>query len=447
MKKSQLIILAAVLAGLIVVNGFQKIISEKAAVKKVQKHEEWHPFVPKENVSRILFSKAGSPDLQLLKEGETWKVETLSGVQADSQKIAELMNLLNEVKAEIRAEGEELYPRFGVTDQESFRIQILNAEGGAIIDFFMGAKRAGKGVFIRLPGKAKIYSVAEDLPTLFGLFGDLGKSRPLPIFFADLRLVPETFEQIQRFETTQFQEGNKKTLAALERPSTEAGTPWKFLSENSKFSVSPEKVEDYLSKIIATQAENIAVGASIPKVEYEIMLRDGRGKVLRLEFSKQGQHWLVRRENTAFVFEISSRVFEDLQTEDIHFAIDNPLQIRIDEASTVELVEGKKTETFSKESGWPSAAAIMDAASRLQFLSVVPDVQAKDLAEIPPTHQLHISQPGVPAVDLHFYFTSPELTEIKTVVSGQDAVFLVSRAFFDSIFVPATPPVSEKPAA
>lgn len=443
MKRKHIYVLAAVFLTLLAVNAIQKTQSSKS-VSGVVHREEWQPQISEEKVARILFSRPGFSNLALVKEGKDWKVESLSGVSANTQNVKTLLTQLNQMKAELRAEGDGLYERFGISDANAFRIQIFDAGSQALVDFFMGSQRSGQGVFIRLNGKAKIYFTPDDIPALFGLFSGLDHVGPEPLFFADLRLVPEAFEQIQRFETAEYQDGKKIDLAVLERPSTVAGTPWKFLSPAWKFSVDPEKVEEYLTRITGAHAENITTDVTDFKIAYEIMLRDARGKVLRLEFSKAEKGWLARRENSKVVFEVSKPTFEDFRTQDARFTEKNPLHFQIDDESTVELIHGSKTETFSKASGWPSAAAILDAASRLSFLSVVREVSAKDLSILPPTHQLRVTRAGSPAIEISFYVTDPKQTEIKSVISGQDFVFVVSRDFFESIFVPATPPKEEK---
>ncbi len=444
MKVKQLIVLGVIFFALAGVNLIQKIQDSKSTTGEVR-HEEWHPLIPQENVARVLFSRPGHPALTLVKDAGEWKVEELSGVSADKQKVQALLTQLGQFKAELRAEGQDLYARFGVTDQDAFRIQVLDAKNSAIVDFFMGSRRAGNGVFIRLPGQAKIYFVPDDLPALFGLYADLDQAGPQPVFFADLRLVPESFEQIQRFEIAEFRNGKKETRAVLERPSLEAGTPWHFLSKVWKFSVGHEKVEDYLARVFGAHAENITVDAPAFKNEMEIMLRDERGKVLRLQFSKASGGWLVRREGSAPVYEISETVFQDLKSEDVAFAEENPFGLKLGDGSTVELIHDGRKETFSPQSGESSAIAIMDAAMKIRFLATVPEIHAQDLSVLPPTHQLKITSPGKPAFEIKFYVPDPKAEQIKTVISGYDPVFIVNRAFFESIFIPEkAPPAEEK---
>jgi len=442
MNSRHLLVLGLVFLTLLAINVFQKAGEDKVAVHSAQR-EEWRPLIPAERIKKISFSKSGGSAAVLEREPGGWKVQTLSGADADTQKINILLGALSGLKAELRAEGEELYGRFGVAENQAFRLQLWDDADGAVLDFYMGAKRAGQGVFIRLPGKPKIYFVPEELPAFFGLFGDLEASQPLPIFFTNLRLVPESFEQIQRFEVTEFKNRKKVPLAVLERPVTGPGTPWQFVAARGGFLPGFNKIESYLGRLIGAHAENIADSSGGFETEMEIMLRDDRGKVLRLEFSRRfsaegkGQaRWLARREKTAPIFEVSNWVFEDLKTDDARLVEANPLQIQIDETYLVELKDEKRTEVFSKNSGWPSAAAILDALSRLAFVGMDAEISAKDLAVLPPTHRVKIMRLNVPMAEIGFYVTSPGQREIKAVISGQDMVYLVSRAFFESIFIP-----------
>ncbi len=404
------------------------------------RHEEWHPLIPEDRAARILFSRPGYSALALVKEGKAWKVDTLSGVTADDQKVKALIDGLNGVKAELRADGKDLYERFSISDQKAFRIQVLDSAGSAIVDFYMSSQRAGQGVFIRLAGQSKIYFAPDDLPAAFGLFADIDLAGPQGLFFADLKLVPDSFEQIQRFETAKWTNGKKITLATLERASTAPGTAWKILDSSWSFPVGADKIEAYLTRVVGAHAESIAVNIPEFKNAYEMMLRDENGKVLRLTFSKAKSGWLMRRENFPVVFEVSDEVYSDLQAQDAQFISDNPLQFQVDDANSVDLIHDGKTEKFSKESGWASAVAIVDAATKLRFLGVEPDITSKDLLVLPPTHQLRVMHPGTEPIEMSFYLTDPKLTEIKTVISGQPQVFKVSREFFDSIFVPSPNP-------
>ncbi len=442
MKKNQILILGMILAVLFGIAAVQKA-QEKRVPAGEHRREVWKPLILTEQVTRIVFSKPKHPPLSISRQSQGWKVDTLSGVAGDTQKVNELLAQLNQIQAEWRAEGEEYFERFGVGEEQAFRLQVFNAEGGALLDFYIGVKRAGQGVFIRLPGKPKIYYVAENLPALFGLYADLEPAAPLPIFFADLRLVPETFEQIQRFELTEFQNGRKTTLAALERPVVEAGAPWNFIAEMGSFSPGFEKIENYLATLAGAHAENIAPPQSGWKPELEIMVRDAKGKVLRLEFLKVkeavsggAERWLVKREDAPQIYEVSDMVVNDLKTQDAALIEDNPLRLEIDQGYSVEIQDEKRTDVFSHASGWPSAAAILDAASRLRFLSRESGVTSADLQGFPPTHRLKIKRLGVDVVELSFYAADSKLREIKTVISGQSPVYVVSRDFFETIFIP-----------
>ncbi len=444
MKTKHLFVLGVIFFALIALSLFHKIYTAQTVAKQVP-NEEWHPLIPQDKAAQILLSRQGFSSVELKKYQSVWKVESLLGVHGDTPKINELINQLNQVKAELRAEGEDLYGRFGITDQESFRLQIFDSKGMAIIDFLMGARRAGAGVFIRLPGKAKIYSVADDLPNFLGLFSNIEQAGPRSLYFADLKLIPEKIEQIQNFEVTQLVNEKKSVLAALERPSQEAGSLWKFSSESWRFSVSPQKIEDYLNFLTGAQAESIIETQTSFKNEFEITLKGGIENVITLQFSKTEKGWLMKRENSAALYEVSPHVFDELKVNNARFIVDNSLGIDMNEENIVELVSDGKIETFSKASGWPSAAVILDAASKIEFLSVELDKLAKDLSNQKPSHQLRVIREGKTTVEIKFYVTDPQTAEIKTGILGQDFVFKVSRSFFESIFVPTTPPAENLP--
>lgn len=445
MNKKHLLILSVILIALLGVFLLQKA-GEKQIPTGEHRREVWKPFISVDQAARISFSKAGHSPLSLSRDDRGWKIDSLSGVAGDAQKVNQILNQVNQIQAEWRAEGEEYFERFGVAENQAFRLKALNADGSAMVDFYIGVKRSGQGVFIRLPEKQKIYFVADDLPALFGLYADLEPAVPLPIFFADLRLVPETFEQIRRFELMEWIGGKKSTIAALERPSAEAGTLWAFVASFGSFSPGFEKVEDYLATLTGVHGENIVTFSGAWKPEFEITVRDEKGKLLRLTFAKSGaeanrlQRWLVRREGSPQTFEISSLVVDDLKIEDVKFIEDNPFHIEIDPGYAVELQDEKRTEVFSHNSGWPSAAALLDALSRLRFLMKEPGITARDLQDLPPTHRVKIKRLNVDVAELSFYVSDAKLQEIKTLISGQEAVFVVSREFFETIFISESAP-------
>ncbi|HCM43293.1 MAG TPA: hypothetical protein DIS66_08305 [Candidatus Omnitrophica bacterium] len=451
MNKKHLLILGVIFIAL-----FGVFLAQKAREKQIpageHRREVWKPLIPVDQAARISFSKPGHPPLSLSRDASGWKIDSLSGVAGDTQKVNEILNQVNQIQAEWRAEGEEYFERFGVAENQAFRLKILTADGSAMVDFYIGIKRSGKGVFIRLSDKSKIYFVAEDWPALFGLYADLEPAIPLPIFFADLRLVPETFEQIRRFELMEGAAGKKSTIAALERPSAEAGTPWAFVANFGSFSPGFEKVEDYLAKLTGAHGENIVTVPGVWKPEFEITVRDEKGKLLRLVFAKSGaaaeklERWFVRREGSPQTFEVSSLVVDDLKIEDAELIEDNPLHIEIDPGYAVELQDEKRTEVFSHSSGWPSAAAVLDALSRLRFLTKETGITALDLQDLPPTHRVKIKRLNVDVAELSFYVSDPKLQEIKTLISGQEAVFVVSREFFETIFISESVPPADDSA-
>lgn len=184
--------------------------------------------------------------------------------------------------------------------------------------------------------------------------------------------------------------------------------------------------------------------------EYRFMLKDSAGKVLQLDFSKLPTRadpgsWLVRRSDSKAYFELPETIFQDLKTDDAKLVMENPLDLKIDESYTVELVHEGRTETFNLASGWPSAAAIIDAAMRLNFLGVEQGAKAQDLSVLPPTHILRIKRPEEKTAEISFYRVDPKANDIKTVIAGEEPVFFVSKEFFETIFVPSIPPA--EPAA
>ena len=65
---------------------------------------------------------------------------------------------------------------------------------------------------------------------------------------------------------------------------------------------------------------------------------------------------------------------------------------------------------------------------------------AKDLSSQKPSHELRVSSQGKAIAEIRFYVPDLQAAEMKAVITGYDFVFKVSRDFFETIFVPATPP-------
>jgi len=89
----------------------------------------------------LRFGESGK-EARFVKEGDTWKIQTLYGVDAEKSTLERFLKQLDGLKGELRSEDAGLFEDYGIGDGQGFHI-ILEKDASAVLHLVVGLKRSG----------------------------------------------------------------------------------------------------------------------------------------------------------------------------------------------------------------------------------------------------------------------------------------------------------------
>jgi hypothetical protein len=320
----------AVLLGLAVVKkGIQK--KEAAEEEKTPSFAEVELVknLPAQFVSKIEVYKGGDPDRKLVfvkDNGGAWVVASKFGVKTRKDAVENLLKEFTDIKGELRAESESVFPDFKIGDKEGLHVLLQPASGKPLADLVVGLRKPGwNKSFVRLEGSRKIVLVPKDILMLFRLFGeeaklDTGYAADLKIFSFDPKLV----EKISLATA-----GSKGPLVLKKSlPAGSASAVWSFEPPGSKKEeVDASKADQYLKTISRMAGRDVfdpklnTYGLQTPALE--VTLQDAQGAQLaRIEVGASldgNAAYYAKAQPAGFVYKISAADLNNLKHDRTFF--------------------------------------------------------------------------------------------------------------------------------
>jgi hypothetical protein len=168
MSKKTITILLVILVVLVGVFIIQRSLSSLSLKPKSLSELEMS-FVP-ESVSYIQVFKEEFPDsgLYFARRDTGWIVVNEYGTQAKTGEIQKLLTDIGIVKGAVRAESEDLYPEFSITDNAALQIRLLGADSSLVAHIYVGKGGPdGHSCFVRLPGSPRVYLAENNFVSRF----------------------------------------------------------------------------------------------------------------------------------------------------------------------------------------------------------------------------------------------------------------------------------------
>jgi hypothetical protein len=265
--------------------------------------------------------------VELVKEGNVWKVKSLWNAKADSVKVEGLIQKLSSVQGELRGTGKKLFRDFGIGDKDSFSIKFTGANK-TFMDLRLGTQKAGDGYFIRKAEDDGVYFIETDMAGLLGIYADFEKATPSSAFWADLSLFNLDPEKVTKVAVFRMKGDEKVMAAGLERetdPKDPAKSSWQFLREGIISSPDPEKVLRFIAMLASIKAQKVVDpdGKGYEPV-WQLVVTEGNKETILDAGPKNEKEgiYFVRASSDASVFGLSASYFDDMNVDDTHFMKD-----------------------------------------------------------------------------------------------------------------------------
>ena len=126
--------------------------------------------------------------LELIKKDNLWLVANKDNINADQEKVSNLLSEIKEAKGELRSDSPKLFSSYWLEDEKAVHLEFLAGDGEKVLDVLFGKKgETGQSTFLRKAGDNKVYSAAIRLNSMFQVwFPEDGVN---PARWCDLRLL------------------------------------------------------------------------------------------------------------------------------------------------------------------------------------------------------------------------------------------------------------------
>ncbi len=254
-------------------------------------------------------------------EGE-WVLESRLGLKVRKEAVDSILNTLNNLKGEKRAEAKAVFSDFQIQDNESAHLILAGADGKALTHLVISFKKLnGNQNFIREFNSEKVMLANRDILNVIGLPERTAKCDGN--FFADYRIFSFDINSVNKIELT----------GSRIRPSVLAKTDslWNFEPADKKSSPDLPKVNEYLQNISTFYAQDILdpalkdYGFKRPyKVLKLSLLKGGKPEEIRMDVGnyikeKHSYYVLVMPQNQAFI--LSDKFINSLNRDKSYFSV------------------------------------------------------------------------------------------------------------------------------
>ncbi len=449
MKPKQILILSLIL-GVLVLGLIAKTLFRTLSASSSKETLPSFSFSTDKIQKIILGRGEEAAIIELYKQGPQWKVKTLWDVEADGEKIAALLKAVSSFKGELRSSDKNLFPDFGLEDQNAFSLEFFEDSQKPVLDLRIGSKKAGySGFFVRKAGASEVYFVDWDVPKLLGIFTPFEEARPRNDFWADLNFLKFKIEDIQKITLLRTSENRKDLIVSVEReniPGDPSQNAWKYERNTYPFAADPGKILRFLATLTSLKAQKVVdpkgTGYGLEKPVWEMTLALKKGKEIVTLAGPADEKEKVRFiKNSVYptVFQLQEYFFEDLDIDDSAFFKNNPLNFVPENAEKV-VINGAKP--FTLKPGMLPWEKYAEALRTFQVKRLFTGALSPNLFKAPAKYFIEIHEKDKTPLILDFYseWSSGKGREHITLLRGNSQPFAVSHELYNQLFL-----IEEKP--
>ena len=359
MKEKNLIILCVVFAVLM-----SLVFVKKSMNKSVPTVEEVtniiEPLLSGDTVSKIVVrigngisEEEDKPkNVSVLKENDSWIVETQYGVYANESVITKVLEGFDLLEGELRSDNKEVLADYGIDDASGVHVEFYrpNAEK---IHVLVGTKQAGyQNNFVRFGDKNAVYAVAVNLLASLSVRDQEDDKKIDANRWVDKKIARIDSEDVVAFKVVETQAGQELTVVDLKRELVDGKKKWKSNIPYS-FGMSASKIKNVFSvfnnthsrEIIAPDTEGVFDGS---KWVGSFTLTDGgKIKIIRGNKDDTGDNYYVKREGATYHYLVPASTFNSRMDQQGNIFAGNVLGINEKSLESVEINSLEKNKVFS----------------------------------------------------------------------------------------------------
>ncbi len=186
LKNRNLILLAVVLVVLGVISLLQKASHQRSTTRPATTQVLGGTFAA-DDLSRIEIGYGAQKQAVVLaNQPDGWVVRSAYGHRANSSRVDNLLNTLNELAGEFRSDSPDVLLDYGFTDSTSVSVAAFGGESEEPVFSLEIGKKPDRSVgnFVKLPGSAAVYLTDKSILSNLGIYG--GPALPESKYFLEL---------------------------------------------------------------------------------------------------------------------------------------------------------------------------------------------------------------------------------------------------------------------
>lgn len=300
--------------------------------------------------------------VSLVKEGDKWKDMTQYGVYANETNVASALDMLDQLKGELRSNKANVLGDYGITEEQALNIKLKRTDG-QIVHILVGTETAGyQDSFVRLQDSNAVYVVSGNLLATFGVRGE-DKERTLDTkIWADKRIAHLNVNDITGISITQTVNGVQEKVIDLQQETLDETKKWQSTIPYD-FNLNANKIKNIAENLNNTYAQEV-IASGTPGV-YDapgwvgtFTLAGGQAvKIVRGNKDSDSQNYYVKEDGAAYHFLVPVSAFDSRENQQGDIFTANPLKVEEKTVTAIAVADLESKKEFSAVKKSPDQTA------------------------------------------------------------------------------------------
>jgi len=295
---------------------------------------------------------------RLEKKGDEWAVPSQWNIKAKKKKVEGLLSELRSLQGELRSSSKELLSDYGISENESFSISLLDKALTPQQKLVLGIKRpSSEGSFLRKATSNNVYLVNKDIFAIIGIYGEPKESTINANDWADLAILKFDTEKIDSVKVSKSETERQVLVVDIKRTLDPEKKLMNWAGAEAKplFDLDATKIKNFLRKIndlYATKAvdpEGQNYGFDKPFIRITLGSADGPAELMvgNLVAADKTDRYLKTSKGCVYI--VSQYIIKDLDIDMSKFFIENPLRVDKDKVQSITVVFDNKSIIIDKD--------------------------------------------------------------------------------------------------
>jgi len=255
MKTRPLFILAAMLVVLVGLKFWQNSKHDERLTRSGL--EELFPAMATSEIGKLAIAGPGGTEVILLRDGESWRVESSYGHPAAADRVENLLGDLTGLRGEYRSEKEAVLADYSLDDNRALHLRVFDLSGAELGHLLLGDRMTGAaGFFARRAGEDVAFAARGNLLGGLGIYGE--EREPKAKTFLDLKAFEVDRQQVDRIRVIAT-DGELELAKRFEAPpaDTVAVDRSKYEWQTAGAALDKAKVDGVLGALVSVHARDL----------------------------------------------------------------------------------------------------------------------------------------------------------------------------------------------